>query len=172
MRFPVPVCSSPLTVSVLAVMAYTVALFTVATYATEGLGFSQTKASNVQAVLAAGQAVGRPLCGFLLDRYGRLNMAGLLSVLAGLSCLVIWMFARSYGVLIFFALVQGLFGGTSPCPIVCGCPADLLLQECCGAPQLPFAPKWADSSTSGRFSAYSGSPSALERSLQSLSPRP
>lgn len=94
-----------------AVVAYTVALFTVATYATEGLSLSQTKGSNVQALLAAGQMIGRPLCGILLDRYGRLNMASLLSVVAGMTCLVIWMFARSYGVLMFFAFVQGVFGG-------------------------------------------------------------
>lgn len=33
-------------------------------------------------------------------------------LLSGISCLAIWLPAKSFGVLIFFALVQGLVGGT------------------------------------------------------------
>ena len=40
-------------------------------------------------------------------------MAGFLTGIAGLTCLVIWMFARTYGVLVVFAIVQGIFWGAS-----------------------------------------------------------
>jgi predicted MFS family arabinose efflux permease len=39
-------------------------------------------------------------------------VAGLCTFLAGLFCLVIWIFAKSYGVLIFFAIVVGTVTGT------------------------------------------------------------
>jgi predicted MFS family arabinose efflux permease len=39
-------------------------------------------------------------------------MAGFCTFLAGFFCLVIWIFAKSYGVLIFFALIVGSVAGT------------------------------------------------------------
>lgn len=90
------------------VLGYIIALYSLPTYATTGLNLSQAQGSNVQAILAAGQMIGRPLCGLSLDKFGRINGAAFYTFLAGLSCLVIWLSARSYGVLIFFAIVQGM----------------------------------------------------------------
>jgi hypothetical protein len=39
-------------------------------------------------------------------------MAGACTFLAGLFCVVIWIFAKSYGVVIFFALITGTVSGT------------------------------------------------------------
>lgn len=39
-------------------------------------------------------------------------MAGTCTFLAGLFCFVIWIFAKSYGVLIFFSLITGAVAGT------------------------------------------------------------
>jgi hypothetical protein len=39
-------------------------------------------------------------------------MAGTCTFLAGLFCLVIWIFAKNYGVLIFFAIIVGTTSGT------------------------------------------------------------
>lgn len=39
-------------------------------------------------------------------------MAGFCTFLAGLFCLVIWIFAKTYGVLIFLALIVGAVAGT------------------------------------------------------------
>lgn len=86
---------------------YIIALLSIPTYATSGLGFSQGEGSSLQAILAAGQAVGRPLIGLLMDRFGRINVAALFTFIAGLSCLVMWMFSTSYELLAFFAMVQG-----------------------------------------------------------------
>ncbi|KZT32840.1 MFS general substrate transporter [Sistotremastrum suecicum HHB10207 ss-3] len=93
------------------VLGYIIALYSLPTYATTGLNLTQAQGSNVQAILAAGQMIGRPLCGLSLDKFGRINGAAFYTFMAGLSCLVIWLPARSYGVLIFFAIIQGLFGG-------------------------------------------------------------
>ncbi|KAK5172445.1 hypothetical protein LTR04_005079, partial [Oleoguttula sp. CCFEE 6159] len=43
---------------------------------------------------------------------GRINMAFAMTFLAGLFSLVIWVFASSYGVLIFYALIGGTVAGT------------------------------------------------------------
>jgi nitrate/nitrite transporter NarK len=83
------------------------ALYTLATYSTSGLGFTQSQGSSLQAILAAGQMVGRPLAGMVMDRFGRINVAAIVTFSSGLSCLVIWMFSRTYGLLAFFAIVQG-----------------------------------------------------------------
>ncbi|KAF8581920.1 MFS general substrate transporter [Ramaria rubella] len=95
----------------LSLLGYVLSLFTIATYSTSGLGLSQAHGASLQAILAAGQMVGRPLSGLAMDRFGRINMTVMLTFVSGLSCLVIWMFATSYGVLAFFAIVQGMVSG-------------------------------------------------------------
>jgi MFS family permease len=94
------------------VMGYFVALYSLASYATDGVGLSQTKGAALQSILAAGQMIGRPLCGLALDKGGRLNMAIVTNLVAGLSCLAIWLQARSFGVLVVFSIIQGAVGGT------------------------------------------------------------
>ncbi|KAF8461808.1 major facilitator superfamily domain-containing protein [Gautieria morchelliformis] len=92
-------------------LGYILALYTLATYSTSGLGFTQAQGSSLQAILAVGQIVGRPIAGTVMDRFGRINVAAIITFISGLSCLVIWMFSTTYGLLAFFAVVQGMFGG-------------------------------------------------------------
>ncbi|RSH89199.1 hypothetical protein EHS25_002311 [Saitozyma podzolica] len=98
--------------SVFTMMAYFIALYSMASFATHALNFSQTQGAALQSILAAGQMVGRPIWGLALDRGGRINMTILCYILCGISTLAIWLPARSFGVLVFFAVVQGLTGGT------------------------------------------------------------
>ena len=93
-------------------MAYFVAIYSLASFATGGLGLSQTQGAALQSILAAGQVVGRPLVGFALDKGGRVNMTMIAALITGGSCLAIWLPSKSFGVLVFFAFVQGLVGGT------------------------------------------------------------
>jgi MFS family permease len=99
----------------------TIAIVTVPTYATAGLGLSQEQGSSLQAIMAASQIVGRPLTGFFMDHVGRINGTILMTLVGGLSCLLIWMFARSFGLLVFFCIVQGATGGIfwAACGPVC-----------------------------------------------------
>jgi MFS family permease len=62
-------------------------------------------------MMQVGTAVGRPFFGVLSDHYGRMTVAGLLTVSNTIFAYAIWIPAQSYGVLIFFALVVGATSG-------------------------------------------------------------
>ena len=80
------------------------------------VGLSAQQGAIIGALLNLGQGVGRPLIGIFSDRVGRITMAGVCTFLCGFLCLVCWVFATSYGVLIFFAIVGGAVAGTMwPC---------------------------------------------------------
>jgi len=92
-------------------LAYVVLIFSLANYAND-LGLNASQASIISALLNLGQALGRPPIGYFSDSIGRINMAGLMTFLSGVFALVIWTNARSYGVLIFYALIGGTVAGT------------------------------------------------------------
>ncbi|PQE25913.1 hypothetical protein CJF30_00000649 [Rutstroemia sp. NJR-2017a BBW] len=92
-------------------LGYIVLLFSLPNYA-RSIGLSAQQGSVIGALLNLGQGMGRPFVGYFSDAAGRINMAGTCTFLAGLFCLVIWIFAKSYGVLIFFALIVGTVSGT------------------------------------------------------------
>lgn len=92
-------------------LAYVVLLFSLANYASS-IGLSASQGALVSALLNLGQACGRPPIGYFSDWIGRINMAALMTAFAGLFALVIWVFATSYGVLIFYAILGGTVAGT------------------------------------------------------------
>lgn len=95
----------------LSMLGYIVLLFSLPNYA-ESVGMTAKQGSIIGATLNLGQALGRGPIGYFSDAMGRINMAGTTTFLAGLFSLVIWIFAKSYGVLIFFALIGGTVAGT------------------------------------------------------------
>ncbi|KAL2203716.1 UM00103-like protein [Sarocladium strictum] len=97
------------------VMGYFIALYSLASYATDGLGLSQTEGAALQSILSAGQVIGRPLLGMTFDKAGRFNMATLATLLAGVTCVAIWLPSRSFAVLVVFSVIQGAVGGTAIC---------------------------------------------------------
>jgi MFS family permease len=76
------------------------------------VGLSAQQGSIVGALLNLGTVVGRPLIGQLSDTMGRINIATLMTGWCGLVCLVIWIFAKSFGALCFFAILAGMVCGT------------------------------------------------------------
>ena len=52
---------------------YLIPLITIALYATQAVGLSQAQGASIQAILAAGQLIGRPGLGLALDRFGENN---------------------------------------------------------------------------------------------------
>ncbi|KAG5927625.1 hypothetical protein E4U42_001992 [Claviceps africana] len=92
-------------------LGYVVLIFSLANYANE-IGLGASEAALISALFNLSQGLGRPLMGFWSDRTGRINMAGFMTALAGVVVLVIWINAKAYGVLIFFALVGGGLAGT------------------------------------------------------------
>ncbi|KAI9734900.1 MAG: hypothetical protein M1834_001980 [Cirrosporium novae-zelandiae] len=93
------------------ILGYVVLLFSLPSYATS-IGLSTQQGSIIGALLNLGQGIGRPLIGMFGDAVGPINIATAASFVCGLLCLVVWIFAKSYGVLIFFALIVGTVSGT------------------------------------------------------------
>lgn len=93
------------------ILAYVVLIFSLANYA-NAVGLSASQAAIVSALFNLGQAFGRPPIGYFSDSIGRINMAGLMTLLSGVFALLIWVFAKSYGVLVFYALIGGTVAGT------------------------------------------------------------
>ena len=92
-------------------MGYITLLFSLPSYAVS-IGLTSQQGSIVGAMLNLGQGLGRPLVGIFSDKAGRINLAGACTFVAGLFCFVIWIFAKSLGVLVFFAIVVGTVAGT------------------------------------------------------------
>lgn len=87
-------------------LGYMTVLYSLSAYA-GSLGLSQQQGSTITALLNLGTFVGRPLLGLASDRYGRIIVAGSISLFNGIICFVVWIPCNSYGVLIFFALLSG-----------------------------------------------------------------
>lgn len=96
---------------IFSMLGYVSLLFSLASFSLS-VGLSSHQGSIVSALLNLGQGLGRPFVGMFSDRFGRINIATFLSFLCGLFCLVIWIFARSMGVICFFAVLVGTVSGT------------------------------------------------------------
>jgi len=71
------------------------------------VGLTKSEAASITAYLNLGTAIGRPLIGVASDRIGRMEVAGLLTLFCGITCFAIWIPAASYGVIVFFAILNG-----------------------------------------------------------------
>ena len=91
-------------------LGYIALLFSLSDFALEA-GLSPQQATNVVGVLNVGTAVGRPVIGIVSDKSSRLDVAGALTLVCGLSCFAFWVPVQSFGLLIFFALVAGAILG-------------------------------------------------------------
>lgn len=85
-------------------------LFSLPDYALS-VGLSSHQGSILAALLNLWQCFGRPVVGFYSDVVGRINIAGVSTFLCGFLCLVFWIFAKSFGILIFFAVIVGPIAG-------------------------------------------------------------
>jgi MFS family permease len=75
---------------------------------------SASQAAGVLSVQAACNAAGRVLAGLLADRLGAVNVLLVGNAMAGVVCLVVWLFAESLGVMFLWAVLWGFFcGGTT-----------------------------------------------------------
>lgn len=91
-------------------LGYITILYSMSDFSTS-IGLSKQNAAAISAFLNLGTAIGRPLAGFISDRYGRIKIAGLCTFLCGLLCFAIWIPAKSYGVTILFAILSGAVVG-------------------------------------------------------------
>lgn len=93
-------------------MAYFLVMYTLASYATDGIGLSQAEGAALQSLFCAGLVVGRLGIGSILDLGGRINTTIILHILAGVSCWALWLPARSFALLAVFAIFNGCMGGS------------------------------------------------------------
>lgn len=87
-------------------LGYITLLYSLPSYA-KSIGLSYHQGSVISAMLNLGLATGRPAIGFLSDKFGRINIAGLVTVLCAVFCFAIWIPANSYATMIIFALTAG-----------------------------------------------------------------
>ena len=92
-------------------LGYTILLFSLPNHA-RSIGLNAHQGSIVGALINLGLLIGRPITGYLSDRWGRINMATATTGLCGVACLVVWIFSKSFGSLCFFAIVAGMLCGT------------------------------------------------------------
>ncbi|KAK3725155.1 hypothetical protein LTR37_000666 [Vermiconidia calcicola] len=97
-------------------LAYVVLIFSLANYA-NSIGLNSSQAALISALFNGGQALGRPPIGYFSDSVGRINMAMGTTFAGGIFALLVWVFAESYGVLIFYAIIGGTVAGTFWCTI-------------------------------------------------------
>ncbi|RUS30619.1 major facilitator superfamily domain-containing protein [Jimgerdemannia flammicorona] len=77
----------------------------------EKIGLPPSTGALFVGILSRINAAGRILCGQAADMWGPINAMIAVVFASGISCLVIWMFANSYAVLLLFVIAYGLTGG-------------------------------------------------------------
>lgn len=92
-------------------LGYIALYYSMPSYAAS-IGLSAKQGSIAGTMVSVGLAIGRPVMGYYSDALGRINMAAFGTGFCGLLCLVVWTFAKSYGVLLFFATTSGTVCGT------------------------------------------------------------
>lgn len=91
-------------------LAHTVVLFSLSDFG-HSIGLTEGQAASVTAFLNLGIALGRPFIGILSDRFGRIETAGTLTLICGLTIFAFWLPATSYWGCILFAFMNGpVFG--------------------------------------------------------------
>jgi MFS family permease len=94
----------------ISMFGYVVLLFSLSDFALS-IGLSRPQATDIIGLLNIGTAVGRPIIGIASDRWSRIDTAGALTLLCGLSCFAFWLPATSYGLTVFFAILCGAILG-------------------------------------------------------------
>lgn len=95
---------------IILMLGYITLMFSLSDYAV-AIGRSDKDSATVAAMLNLGAALGRPLIGYASDRYGRVEVAGVLTFACGILVFTMWVLATNYGVLVAFALISGAILG-------------------------------------------------------------
>lgn len=90
---------------------YIALIYSLPNYASS-IGLSTQQGSITAAILNLGLTVGRPFVGYVSDKFGRITMPAILTAFCGMVCLIIWIPAQTYPVLLLFALLSGMVCGT------------------------------------------------------------
>jgi MFS family permease len=94
----------------ISMFGYIILLFSLSEFSL-AIGLSHKQATDIVGFLNVGTAVGRPLIGLVSDRFSRVATACVLTLLCGISCFVLWLPAKSFGLTLFFSTVCGAILG-------------------------------------------------------------
>lgn len=92
-------------------LGYTLILFSLPDNAV-AMGFSARTGSLAGALANLGMAVGRPIVGYLSDKYGRINIVTGATALCAVWCLCLWTTAKTAAALLAFSFLGGTVCGT------------------------------------------------------------
>lgn len=144
---------------------YIALLFSLSDFAL-AIGLSHKQATDIVGFLNLGTAVGRPIIGYVSDRFSRVITAGALTLLCGLACFAFWLPATSFGLTVFFAILCGAILGVFWMVCLPGSPAGPLCSTVLADVyrQLALcALKWRDLKTSNHCSLLLGPPLSFPR---------
>ncbi|GAB1311157.1 Major facilitator superfamily domain-containing protein [Madurella fahalii] len=91
-------------------MSYVIVVFSIADYAQQ-VGFTASQGSLAAAIFNLSQGIGRPLIGLASDKLGRINVAALGTLVAGLAAFFIWIFAGTHYAGLIVYVLFGMFAG-------------------------------------------------------------
>ncbi|KAI0534033.1 MFS transporter, MCP family, solute carrier family 16, member 6 [Xylaria digitata] len=91
---------------IILMFGYITLMFSLSDYAL-ATGRSHQDSATVAAILNLGAALGRPFIGFVSDKYGRVEVAGVATFGCGILVFALWLPSTDYSVLIIFALISG-----------------------------------------------------------------
>lgn len=85
---------------------YITLLFSLSDFSTS-IGLSTQQSVDVVGLLNLGTAVGRPVIGVISDKTSRPMVAGLLTLLTGLLCFILWLPSTSFALTCVFSIISG-----------------------------------------------------------------
>jgi predicted MFS family arabinose efflux permease len=91
-------------------LGYIVLLFSLSDFALS-IGLDRKQATDMVGLLNVGTAIGRPVIGVFSDKWSRMDTAGVLTLLCGISCFAFWIPATGYGLTVFFVILCGAIVG-------------------------------------------------------------
>ncbi|KAJ4982601.1 major facilitator superfamily transporter [Stagonosporopsis vannaccii] len=94
----------------ISMLGYIVLLFSLSDFALS-IGLTGAQATDLIGLLHVGTAVGRPIIGIISDKWSRIDTAGVLTLLCGVSCFAFWLPATSFALAAFFSLLSGAIIG-------------------------------------------------------------
>ncbi|KAI4592682.1 hypothetical protein KJ359_010584 [Pestalotiopsis sp. 9143b] len=96
--------------SIVLMFGYITLMFSLSDYALV-IGRSGQDSATVAAILNLGAALGRPFIGYVSDRFGRVEVAGVATFSCGILVFALWLPSTNYGLLVTFALISGAILG-------------------------------------------------------------
>ncbi|KAI8340150.1 major facilitator superfamily domain-containing protein [Chlamydoabsidia padenii] len=95
----------------IALLGYFIPFYFLPSYG-RSIGLSDDQGAILLALTSAFNCIGRGLTGYCADYLGQLNTNIAFTLMGGISCFLIWIFASSYAALLGFSFVFGLFCGS------------------------------------------------------------